>query len=729
MTEKNTDIIIAQLLYGKCNDPFSILGPHFVKGYLEFCVFMPNAKKVTILEKQTHKVLLTLKQTHAEGLFEGKIKTDTYMPYLVQIKWEKTEQIIEDPYRFGKILTDYDTWLLSAGQNHYSYEKLGAHLTSIDGISGVSFIVWAPNAKRVSVIGDFNAWDGRRHPMRLRPESGFWEIFMPDLTEGQLYKYEILTQTDEILFKSDPYSFFNQLRPETASIIHTLPPIKQRQPEQNKANQLNQPISIYEVHLGSWKRNSQTNEWLTYKELAEQLIPYVKEMGFTHIEILPIQEHPFDGSWGYQPVNIYAPTCRFGSPEDLLYFIETAHQNDINIILDWVSGHFPKDPYGLEFFDGTKLYEYPDPREGFHPDWNTLVYNYNSPVICNFLSSNALYWVERFGFDGLRVDAVASMVYRDYSRKDGEWIANKYGGNINLEAVDFLRSTNELLHKHTPEIAMIAEESTNFYGVTLPPEQGGLGFNYKWNMGWMHDTLNYMQLDPIYRKFHHNNMTFGILYAWSENFILPLSHDEVVHGKKSLLQKMSGLGEEKFANLRAYYAFMWAYPGKKLLFMGCEFAQHNEWNHNTQLDWYLLDNTINNVHRGVQSLIKDLNHFYKNTPALYEYDHDAKNFEWVITDDHDNSVFAFMRKDQNKDFILVISHFTPVICENYRIGIPCNGIYEIILNTDNLIYCGKNTFDKREIISEPVNSHGFQWSLSLSLPAFCTLYIKLKNKF
>lgn len=724
------DMIIAQLLAGKCNDPFSILGPHFFQEYLNFCVFMPNAKKVTILEKETHKEVLVLQHTYAEGLFEGRIKASVYFPYLVKIQWDdKSEQLIEDPYRFGKILTDYDTWLLSSGTDMYSYEKLGAHLTSIDGISGVSFVVWAPNAKRVSVIGDFNAWDGRRHPMRLRPESGFWEIFLPDLSEGQLYKYEILTQADEILFKSDPYSFFNQLRPETASIIHALPSVKQRQPKRNKANQLNQPISIYEVHLGSWKQNAQTKEWLTYRELAEQLIPYVKELGFTHIEILPIQEHPFDGSWGYQPVNIYAPTCRFGSPEDLLYFIETAHENNINIILDWVSGHFPKDPYGLEFFDGTKLYEYPDPKEGFHPDWNTLVYNYNSPVICNFLSSNALYWIERFGFDGLRVDAVASMVYRDYSRKDGEWIANKYGGNINLEAVSFLRSTNDLLHKHTPEIAMIAEESTNFYGVTLPPEQGGLGFNYKWNMGWMHDTLNYMQLDPIYRKFHHNNMTFGILYAWSENFILPLSHDEVVHGKKSLLQKMSGLGDEKFANLRAYYAFMWAYPGKKLLFMGCEFAQHNEWNHNTELDWYLLDNPTKNVHRGVQSLIKDLNHIYKNTPALYEYDHDAKKFEWVITDDHNNSVFAFIRKDKNKDFILVISHFTPVICENYRIGIPYHGMYEVILNTDDIIYCGKNTLNKREIISESINSHGFQWSLSLSLPSFCTLYIKLKNIF
>lgn len=729
MTEQNTDKTITQLLYGKCNDPFSILGPHFVQEYLEFRVFMPSAKKIIILEKNNHKELLLLKQTHTEGLFEGKIKTSTYFPYLVKITWENSEQIIEDPYRFGKILTDYDTWLLNSGKDIYSYEKLGAHPKIIDGISGISFIVWAPNAQRVSVIGDFNAWDGRRHPMRLRPESGFWEIFIPDLDEGQLYKYEVLTQTNEILFKSDPYSFFNQLRPETASITHKLPSVKQRQPEQNKANQINQPISIYEIHLGSWKRNPKTHEWLTYKELAEQLIPYVKEMGFTHIEILPIQEHPFDGSWGYQPVNIYAPTCRFGSPEDLVYFIEIAHQNNINIILDWVSGHFPKDPYGLEFFDGTNLYEYPDPKEGYHPDWNTLIYNYNSPMVCNFLSSNALYWIERFGFDALRVDAVASMVYRDYSRKDGEWIANKYGGNINLEAIEFLRHTNNLLHQHTPEIAMIAEESTNFYGVTLPPEQDGLGFNYKWNMGWMHDTLDYMQLDPIYRKFNHNKMTFGILYAWSENFILPLSHDEVVHGKKSLVQKMSGLGVEKFANLRAYYAFMWAYPGKKLLFMGGEFAQHNEWNHNTQLDWHLLDSPDHNVHKGIQLLIKDLNHIYKNTPALYEYDQNPQSFEWIITDDHDNSVFAFVRKSLNNDFILIISHFTPVICENYRIGVPFHGIYEVILNTDSHDYCGVNTFNKHEIISETINSHNFEWSLPLLLPPFCTLYIKLKNIF
>lgn len=729
MAKKTNDKIRIEILEGKCNDPFSLLGPHFIKNYLEFRVFLPNAKRVIILDKATHQEAIILKKTDQKGLFEGRLKTATYFPYLIKIIWEKSEQIIEDPYRFGKILTDYDTWLLNSGKDIYSYEKLGAHPKIIDGISGITFIVWAPNAKRVSVIGDFNAWDGRRHPMRLRPESGFWEIFMPDLVEGQLYKYEILTQTNEILFKSDPYSFFNQLRPETASIIHNLPPVKQRQPEQNQANQFNQPISIYEVHLGSWKLNSKTNKWLTYRELAEQLIPYVKEMGFTHIEILPIQEHPFDGSWGYQPVNIYAPTCRFGPPEDLIYFIETAHRNNINIILDWVSGHFPKDPYGLEFFDGTNLYEYPDPKEGYHPDWNTLIYNYNSPVICNFLSSNALYWIERFGFDGLRVDAVASMVYRDYSRKDGEWIANKYGGNINLEAVDFLRYTNNLLHKHTPEIAMIAEESTNFYGVTLPPEQDGLGFNYKWNMGWMHDTLDYMQLDPIYRKFNHNKMTFGILYAWSENFILPLSHDEVVHGKKSLVEKMSGLGDEKFANLRAYYAFMWAYPGKKLLFMGCEFAQYNEWNHNTQLDWHLLDNPTHNLHKGVQSLIKDLNLLYKNTPALYEYDHNTKSFEWIITDDHDNSVFAFIRKNQKDDFILVISHFTPVVCENYRVGVPHHGVYEIILNTDHAMYNGKNTFNKREIISEPVKSHNFECSLSLLLPPLCTFYIKLKNIF
>ncbi|MDI2113837.1 1,4-alpha-glucan branching protein GlgB [Commensalibacter nepenthis] len=722
----NFNEIIEKVTKGEYNDPFSILGPHLINGYLEFRFFFPHAKQVIILDKTTKKELIILDRIHLDGFFQGKLKRNSYFSYLIKIIWNDSEQVIEDPYRFGKLLTDYDTWLLNNGKDNYSYEKLGAHLITLDGISGVRFIVWAPNAKRVSVIGDFNCWDGRRHPMRLRPESGFWEIFIPDLFKGQLYKYEILTPKNEILFKSDPYSFLNQLRPETASIIYPLPSIQIHTERQRKANQLNQPISIYEVHLGSWMRHSDTNDWLSYKELADKLIPYVKKMGFTHIEILPIQEHPFDGSWGYQPTNLYAPTCRFGNPEDLIYFIDIAHQNQINIILDWVSGHFPKDPFGLEFFDGTSLYEYQDPKEGYHPDWNTLIYNYNSPTICNFLSSNALYWLERFGFDGLRVDAVASMIYRDYSRKHGEWVPNIYGGNINLEAVDFLRHTNDLLHHKYPESALIAEESTSFYGVTLPPKNHGLGFNYKWNMGWMNDTLSYMQLDPIYRKYHHNQMTFGILYAWSENFILPISHDEVVHGKKSLLEKMSGIGDDKFANLRAYYGFMWAYPGKKLIFMGCEFAQYNEWNHNTQLDWYLLEHTDNNLHLGTQILVKDLNFLYRDTPALYADHRRSEGFRWVITDDENNSVYAFIREDQYENFILIISHFSPIFCENYRIGVPQNGVYDIILNTDDFVYGGKNILDNHEILSEPIEKHNFKWSLSLSLPPFSTLYIKLK---
>lgn len=497
--------------------------------------------------------------------------------------------LIEDPYRFHSMINDLDQWLLAEGSLLRPYDVLGAHFSECDGVSGVNFRVWAPNAKRVSLVGDFNYWDGRRHPMRFHPASGVWELFLPKASLGQRYKFELIDCNGNLRLKADPYAFRSELRPDTASEISMLPDVVEMTEQRRKANQRNQPISIYEVHLGSWRRNLENNFWLDYDQIADELIPYVKHMGFTHIEFLPLSEFPFDGSWGYQPIGLYSPTSRFGTPEAFKRLVEKAHKAGINVILDWVPGHFPSDTHGLAAYDGSALYEYADPREGYHQDWNTLIYNYGRNEVKNFLSSNALYWLERFGLDGIRVDAVASMIYRDYSRAEGEWIPNQYGGRENLEAIEFLKHTNWKIHSEVPGAISIAEESTSFGGVTHPTENGGLGFNFKWNMGWMNDTLSYMKLDPVYRRYHHDKMTFGMIYQYSENFVLPLSHDEVVHGKCSLLGKMPGDTWQKFANLRAYYGYMWGYPGKKLLFMGNEFAQGREWNYEESLDWFLLD--------------------------------------------------------------------------------------------------------------------------------------------
>ncbi|MEY1237781.1 1,4-alpha-glucan branching protein GlgB [Providencia manganoxydans] len=713
--------IIEQLFAGKYRDPFSFLGMHRVGEITYFRVLLPNAQQVTILDRFTATPVIQLSQIDPRGFFSGHIASlDKNFTYILQINWGDTQQVIEDPYRFGTLLSDADT------QQNFSFEKLGAHLRQLDDISGTHFCVWAPNAQRVSIVGDFNFWDGRRYPMRYRPESGIWEIFLPAISAGTRYKYEILDANGELQFKSDPYAFRSQLRPDTTSIVSPLPQKRYPTKKQAQANQRNAPVAIYEVHLGSWRRTQDGTTWLSYRELATTLLPYVKDMGFTHLEILPISEHPFDGSWGYQPLGIYSPTSRYGSPQDLIDFIDEAHRQGINVILDWVPGHFPSDASGLANFDGTALYEYADPKEGRHRDWDTLIYDYRSPEVRRFLADNAVYWVERFGFDGLRVDAVASMIYRDYSRPDGEWIANEYGGNVNLEAVSLLQHTNELLHQIQPDTLMAAEESTSFSGVTLPPSLGGLGFNYKWNMGWMHDTLDYLQLDPIARKFHHNKMTFGVMYAWSENFILPLSHDEVVHGKGSLLRKMSGSPEQKFATLRAYYGFMWAHPGKKLLFMGGEMAQWREWDHDGQLDWELLD-IPTSPHAGVQRFVKDLNFTYRHTPALYDHDHHPESFEWLIVDDHDNSVFAFIRYAANRDALFIVSHFTPVTREHYRIGVKTAGEYQIVLNSNAHIYGGNDAQDTASVTSQPIKTHGCDHSIELTLPPLSTLYFKLKS--
>ncbi|KAF0813110.1 1,4-alpha-glucan branching enzyme GlgB [Andreprevotia sp. IGB-42] len=720
-------VAIDALFNGSHADPFSILGLHEHDGVLWLHALLPDAGDVSVIDTKTERTLATLERVDARGFFSGKIpRRKNAFPYRLAVRWGDASFDLQDPYRFGAVLGDVDVWLLAEGTHQRPYQVLGAHLKELDGVQGVAFSVWAPNAQRVSVVGDFNLWDGRRHPMRLRRECGVWEIFLPDVAAGALYKYEILGAGGHIELKSDPYGFAAELRPGTASKAAPLPAVLPSSDVRRKANAFNAPISIYEVHLGSWRRvPEQGNRWLSYRELADTLIPYVKELGFTHIELLPINEHPFDGSWGYQPLGLYAPTSRFGSPEDFRHFIETAHANGIGVLLDWVPGHFPTDAHGLAHFDGTHLFEHSDPREGFHQDWSTLIYNFGRNEVRNYLTGNALYWIERFGIDGLRVDAVASMLYRDYSRKDGEWIPNHLGGRENLEAIHFLRSMNETVGVARPEAITLAEESTAFPAVSRPPAMGGLGFHYKWNMGWMHDTLEYMQQDPVHRKYHHHKMTFGMVYAYNENFVLPLSHDEVVHGKGSLLARMPGDTWQQFANLRAYYAFMWAHPGKKLLFMGAELAQGREWNHDDSLDWHLLDDAVGGPwHRGVHALVRDLNAVYKAQPALHQIDFDPAGFQWIAHDDAENSIFSFIRKGEAADEqVVVLANFTPVPRHAYVVGVPQAGRWTEILNTDATFYAGTN-LGNGALEAEPQASHGFAQSLTLTIPPLATIYLK-----
>ncbi len=721
--------IIDSFFNGRNADPFATLGMHETEQGIEVRVLLPEAEKVIVLDKESQNEIATLHRIDERGFFAGVMpEIDSFFNYQLQVFWGNEAVILEDPYRFHLMINELDNWLLAEGSHSRPYEVLGAHFTQCDKVSGVIFRLWAPNAKRVSVVGDFNYWDGRRHPMRFHAQSGVWELFIPKVSLGQLYKFELLDANDNLRLKADPYAFASQLRPDTASQVSVLPEIAKMTKERAERNQNNKPISIYEVHLGSWRRNIENNFWLDYDQLADELIPYVKEMGFTHVEFLPISEFPYDGSWGYQPVGLYAPTSRFGSPEAFKRLIDRAHEEGINVILDWVPGHFPSDTHGLSYFDGTALYEHADPREGYHQDWNTLIYNYGRHEVQNYLSSNALYWLERFGIDGLRVDAVASMVYRDYSRKDGEWIPNAYGGRENLEAIEFLKHTNWLIHSEMPETISIAEESTSFPLVTGATENGGLGFNFKWNMGWMNDTLTYLKMDPIYRQYHHDKMTFSMMYQYSENFVLPLSHDEVVHGKYSLINKMSGDKWQKFATLRAYYAYMWAHPGKKLLFMGNEFAQWREWNFEESLDWFLLNEEHEGWHTGVQQLVKDLNKTYQNNTALYALDNNPQGFEWLVVDDYSNSIFVFERKDDQGNVIIAISNFTPVPRSGYRFGVNTAGEYEEILNTDADIYKGSNVGNSAVIKSEAIPSHNKEQSIAVQVPPLATVYLKLKVK-
>ncbi len=719
--------VINQIFSGRYSDPFSLLGMHEVTAGLEVRALLPDADQVWVIDTEKQSRVAELRRTDDRGFFVGLMpRRKKPFRYQLEVRWGDDVYTLDDAYRFGTLLQDIDIWLLAEGTHIRPYEKLGAHPMTLDGVEGVSFAVWAPNATRVSVVGEFNFWDGRRHPMRLRRENGIWELFIPSAREGHLYKFELIDCYGQMSLRADPYAFEAQMRPETASLVRKIPDVVEFSPQRKKANALDQPVSVYEVHLGSWRRHADNNYWLSYGELAEQLIQYVKWMGFTHIELMPINEHPFDGSWGYQPLGMYAPTRRYGSPVEFKAFIDAAHDAGLNVILDWVPGHFPSDSYGLAKFDGTALYEYADPREGYHQDWNTLIYNYGRHEVRNYLAGNGFYWIERYGIDGLRVDAVASMIYRDYSRKAGEWIPNFYGGRENLEAISFLRYTNQTIGRELGGAVTLAEESTDYPGVTMPPDANGLGFHYKWNMGWMNDTLRYMQLDPVHRKYHHNLLTFGVLYAYSENFMLPLSHDEVVHGKGSLLDKMPGDAWQKFANLRAYYGFMWAHPGKKLLFMGCEFAQGREWNFNQSLDWHLLDDP-NGWHAGVQHLVRDLNHTYRDQSALYALDFNPRGFEWLVVDDHENSVFAFARRDDQGNEIIVISNFTPVPRYNYRIGVGRAGRYREILNTDAHYYHGGNIGNIGDVYTDPYPTHQRDHSISLVIPPLATIYLRRED--
>ncbi|KPC53247.1 1,4-alpha-glucan branching protein GlgB [Amantichitinum ursilacus] len=715
-------VAIDALFAGTHADPFSVLGLHSVEDSLVVRTLQPGASEVVVVDTAGKKIA-ALHRVDERGFFAGPIpRRKNRFPYRLKVTWPDGAVELEDAYRFGPCLGDVDVWLLAEGTHMRPFERLGSHPTTMEGVGGVAFAVWAPNARRVSVVGEFNFWDGRRHPMRLRAEAGVWELFVPNAQIGQNFKYEIRDANGHVFLKADPYGFSAELRPSTASCVAKLPAWIEPTEQRKQANALDAPMSIYEVHLGSWRRVPEEGDrWLSYRELADQLVSYVKDLGFTHLELLPINEHPFDGSWGYQPLGMYAPTSRFGTPEDFRYLVETAHANGIGMILDWVPGHFPSDAHGLAQFDGTHLYEHADPREGFHQDWNTLIYNYGRREVSNYLTGNALYWIERYGVDGLRVDAVASMLYRDYSRKEGEWVPNEFGGRENLEAIEFLKRMNSIVGSNRPEAITSAEESTAFPAVSRPPEMGGLGFHYKWNMGWMHDTLEYMGTDPINRKYHHHQMTFGMVYAFNENFVLPLSHDEVVHGKGSLITRMPGDTWQKFANLRAYYGFMWAHPGKKLLFMGGEFAQGAEWNHDKSLDWHLL-----NVdwHRGVHDLVRDLNTTYKANPALYQVDFEGAGFSWIAHDDGENSVFSFIRhaKDPN-DQIIVLSNFTPVPRYDYRIGVPLAGRYVEVLNTDAGHYCGSNV-GNGEVHTDGIGAHGHAQSLNLTVPPLATIYLK-----
>ena len=714
---------VEAIVSGRHGDPFAVLGLHPSGNDWVVRAFVPGAEELEVLDKDG-KRLVWLPRRHAAGFFEGSLPVSSRQTLGYLARNAGGSWTVIDPYLLGPVLGPLDDYYIGEGNHLRLHDRLGAHPMRHEGHEGVHFAVWAPNAARVSVTGDFNGWDGRIHAMRKRRDTGIWEIFIPGAHEGQCYKYELLDAAGKLLpLKSDPFGFSAEMRPKTASRVVRTDNFswedKAYLERRNKTDQRRAPMSIYEVHLGSWRRWDD-NRFLSYDELADTLIPYVADMGFTHMELLPVSEHPFDPSWGYQPTGLYAPTSRFGDPAGFARFVDRAHRSGLGVILDWVPAHFPTDEHGLANFDGTALYEHADPRQGFHPDWNTAIYNFGRREVSSFLLNNALFWLERYHIDGLRVDAVASMLYLDYSRKEGEWIPNEHGGRENLEAIAFLKRVNHEAYGQNPGIVTIAEESTAFPGVSKPTTAGGLGFGFKWNMGFMHDTLSYLKREPVHRKHHHNELTFGLLYAFSENFVLPLSHDEVVHGKGSLLNKMAGDAWQKFATLRAYYAFMWGYPGKKLLFMGQEFAPWGEWSEARSLDWNLLEHA---PHRGVQSLVRDLNHVYRGTPALHARDCEPDGFEWLIADDKENSVFAWARHSgEGHAIVVVISNFTPVPRTGYAVPFPVAGRWREIVNTDAHSYGGSDMGNLGAVTAEPNPLNGKPAQATVTLPPLSTLY-------
>jgi 1,4-alpha-glucan branching enzyme len=722
------------LIQARHANPFELLGPHEVtwegSRALSVRAFLPNAEQVWVVDRE-HRQSRPMRKIHPAGFFEAICpwpENGNRERYELRMSAESGQVItLHDPYAFEPLLSDFDRYLLAEGRHWHAYNRLGAQLREVDGVAGVNFAVWAPNAEAISLVGDFNEWDGRRNQMRKHIPSGIWELFVPGLKVGEKYKYRVRGGHGEVVDKSDPYGFAAELPPCTASIVTDLSTYQWTDGDwmhrRRETNWLEKPISVYECHLGSWRRDwHRHNGWMNYRDLAHELVKYCQEMGYTHVELLPVSEHPFTGSWGYQTVGYYAVTSRYGTPEDFMYFVDYCHRHDIGVILDWVPAHFPKDGHGLRRFDGSALYEHEDPRQGEHPDWGTLIFNYGRNEIRNFLLANALFWFDKYHIDGLRVDAVASMLYLDYSRKEGEWIPNQYGGRENIEAIHFLRDFNRLAHAEHPGVLTIAEESTAWGGVSHPTDTGGLGFSLKWNMGWMNDTLRYMKKDPVHRGFHHGELTFSLIYAFTENFTLPLSHDEIVHGKNSLLAQMPGDLWQKFANLRTLYAYMWTHPGKKLLFMGSDFGQWSEWNCDDSLQWDLLQW---NSHAGLKRMVGDLNKLVRREPALHEVDFHYRGFEWIDCNNGQDSVLSYVRraKDPN-DFLVVVTNFTPVVRPGFTIGVPAAGHYSEVFNSDSSYYDGSNVGNFLGATAQEPGMHGRPATLTFTLPPLATVVFK-----
>jgi 1,4-alpha-glucan branching enzyme len=713
---------VERLIKGELRDPHSLLGRHETKKGTIIRAWRPEAQSVSVLV--AGEVVAKLELAHPAGLFEGVVE-QPIGDYELEVSYSDGRTFVQrDPYAFMPSLGDIDLHLVGEGTHLRLWEKLGAHCATIDGVDGVSFAVWAPNARGMRVVGEFNSWDGRLNPMRMLGSSGVWELFIPDLSDGVHYKYEVLNAQGHLVLKTDPFAFATQEAPDTAAIVYSSRYkftdgdwIARRE----KSDAHHEPMSVYEMHLGSWRRHGDGSR-MSYRDIAPMLAEYCNEMGFTHVELMPVAEHPFTGSWGYQVSNYFAPTSRYGTPDDFKFFVDVLHNAGIGVLVDWVPAHFPKDEWALARFDGTALYEHVDPKKGEHPDWGTLVFNYGRNEVRNFLISNALYWIEEFHIDGLRVDAVASMLYLDYSRKEGEWVPNQFGGRENLEAIEFIKQLNTIVYGEHPGALMVAEESTAWPGVSRPVHLGGLGFGFKWNMGWMHDTLLYFSKDPVYRRFHHNQLTFSMMYSFSENFVLPLSHDEVVHGKGSLVNKMPGDRWQKLANLRSMYAYMWAHPGKKLLFMGGEFAQQREWDHDQSLDWHLLKDE---GHEGMRRMLADMNRVYQETPALWEVDHEPEGFRWIDANDADNNVISFYRTDRAKSqYLVCIANLSPVPRRDFRVGLPKGATYMEVLNTDAAGYAGSNVGNGGTVIAEKVSWHGLDHSAALTLPPLGAVWLR-----